>query len=145
MSEQHPAPDGLGERAAALWSGTVDGKVLEAGELVLLEEACRLVDQIDVMQAALEGQGLVVKGSRGQLVASPLIREIRANKLAVSRILRQLMAAAPVEEEGKRLTPSERGRKAAVLRHYGPRAATDARQALATTTVLDEWRRESAS
>lgn len=138
-------PEGLGERAEALWSGTVDGKVLEAGELVLLEEACRLVDQIDVMQAALDGQGLVVKGSRGQLVASPLIREIRANKLAVTRILRQLMAAAPVEEEGKRLTPSERGRKAAVLRHHGPRAASEARQALASTTVLDEWRRESAS
>lgn len=141
----YAVPEGLRERAAALWSGTVDGKELEAGELVLLEEACRLVDQIDVMQAALEGQGLVVTGSRGQQVASPLIREIRANKLAVTRILRQLMAAAPVEEEGRRLTASERARKAAVLRHHGPRAASDARQAMASATVLDMWRRESVS
>lgn len=141
----HQAPEGLGERALALWEGTVEGNRLEAGELVLLEEACRLVDQIDVMQGALEGQGLVVKGSRGQLVASPLIREIRANKLAVSRILRQLMAAAPAAEDDRRLTPSERGRRAAVLRHHGARAASDARQGMASTTVLDEWRREVAS
>lgn len=138
-------PEGLGERAAALWSGTVEGNRLMAGELVLLEEACRLVDQIDIMQAALDGQGLVVKGSRGQLVASPLIREIRANKLAVSRILRQLMAAAPAAEDDSRLTPSERGRRAAIMRHHGPRAVSDDRQGIASTTVLDEWRREAAS
>jgi hypothetical protein len=138
-------PEGLGERSGALWAGTVEGKTLEAGELVLLESACRLVDQIDMMQAALDEQGPVVKGSRGQAVASPLIREIRADRLAVTRILRQLLAAAPVEEEGRRLTPSERGRKAAIVRHHGPRAVSETRQALASTTVLDEWRRGDAS
>lgn len=138
-------PEGLGERAAALWTGTVTGNRLEAGELVLLEEACRLVDQIDVMQAALDEQGPVTKGSRGQLVASPLIREMRSNRLAVSRILRQLMAAAPVAEGDVRLTPSERGRRAAIMRHHGPRAVSDDRQGLASTTVLDEWRREATS
>ncbi|KWT62849.1 hypothetical protein ADL21_06290 [Streptomyces albus subsp. albus] len=124
----HPPPDGLGPRALALWTGTVDGLELEAGELVLLHEACRLVDDIDAMQAALAEQGPVVKGSRGQPAASPLIRELRAHKLAVTRILRTLMAAMPEEEEGERLTASQRGRKAAVSRWHGARANGTVRQ-----------------
>ncbi|WP_030543104.1 hypothetical protein [Streptomyces albus] len=137
----HPAPDGLGPRALELWSGTVAENELEPGELVLLEAACRLVDHVDVMEAALAEQGPVVKGSRGQPAASPLLREIRAHRLAVTRILRQLMAAAPAEEEGERLTPSQRGRRAAVIRHHGPRAAGAGRQGLASTTALEDYRR----
>ena len=133
----HPAPAGLGERALALWVGTVEGLELEPGELVLLESACRLVDQIDAMQAALKEQGPVVKGSRGQVAASPLLREIRAHDLAVTRILRTLMAAMPDEDEGKRLSPSDRGRKAALARWHGGRAYT----APAPPPVLDDYRR----
>jgi hypothetical protein len=135
----HPAPEGLGERALALWSGTVKGLELEAGELVLLESACRLVDQIDAMQAALEEQGPIVKGSRGQPAASPLLREIRAHDLAVTRILRTLMAAMPEEEDGKRLTPTERGRKAALARWHGGRA-----HSAPPPSVLDDYRHGSA-
>ncbi|ALO09995.1 hypothetical protein AQF52_4401 [Streptomyces venezuelae] len=136
----HPAPDGLGERALALWAGTVEDNELEPGELVLLEAACRLVDQVDVMEAAVAEQGPVVKGSRGQPAASPLLREIRAHRLAITRILRQLMAAAPAEEGGERLTASERGRRAAIMRHHGSRAAGADRQGLASTTALDDYR-----
>ncbi len=122
-----PPPEGLGPRALALWTGTVEGVELEAGEVVLLYEACRLVDDIDAMQAALDELGPVVKGSRGQPAASPLIREIRGHKLALQRILRTLLAAMPEEEEGRRLSASDRGRKAAIHRWHGARADSTVR------------------
>ncbi|WUC42286.1 hypothetical protein OG692_10405 [Streptomyces cellulosae] len=127
--DAQPAPEGLLERGLRLWNDTLDGMDADPDELVLLEEACRLVDEIDQMVAALGESGPVVKGSRNQPAANPLIREIRGHRLTLTRVLRQLGAARPGDEEpGERLTPSERGRRAAVARHHGPRAVQPMRQ-----------------
>jgi hypothetical protein len=105
-----------------LWDDTVRELELDPDEAVLLEEACRLADEVDVLTAALDEGGLLVKGSRGQQVANPLIREVRAHRLALARVLRQLGATNPGEEaEGERSTPSQRGRKAAIARWHGAR------------------------
>lgn len=122
-------PEGLLERGLRLWEDTLKDLDGDPDELVLLEEACRLVDEIDLMVAALAEGGTVVKGSRGQPSANPLIREIRGHRLALTRVLRQLGAARPADEQsGERLTASERGRRAAVARHHGPRAVPPMRQ-----------------
>lgn len=123
-----PPPDGLGERGLKLWRDTVEEMELDPDELVLLEEACRLADELDEMGAALAGGKLVSKGSRGQPVANPMIREIRGHRLALARVLRQLGALRPGDEEQERLTPSQRGRKAAIARHHGPRSLAPVRQ-----------------
>lgn len=128
MDAQQP-PEGLRERGLRLWQDTLNGMEADPDELVLLEEACRLADEIDLMVAALGEGGPVVKGSRGQPSANPLIREIRGHRLALTRVLRQLGAARPADEEnGDRLTPSQLGRRAAIARHHGPRAVPPMRQ-----------------
>jgi hypothetical protein len=122
-----PAPDGLGERGLRLWTDTLSELEMDPDELLLLEEAARLADEIDTMGAALDAGELLSKGSRGQPVANPLIREIRGHRLALSRILRQLGATRPGEGEQEHLTPSQRGRKAAMARHHGARALAPVR------------------
>ncbi|MEV5353273.1 hypothetical protein [Streptomyces sp. NPDC052693] len=122
-----PPPVGLGERGLKLWTDTLEDLELDPDELVLLEEACRLADELDEMGAALAGGKLVSKGSRGQPVANPMIREIRGHRLALARVLRQLGATRPGEDEQERLTPSQRGRKAAIARHHGSRSLAPVR------------------
>lgn len=116
------APVGLGERGLKLWRDTLEELELDPDELLLLEEAARLADELDQMGVLLANSSLLSTGSRGQQVANPLIREIRGHRLALSRILRQLGATRPGEDEQERLSPSQRGRKAAIARHHGSRA-----------------------
>lgn len=116
------APDGLGERGLKLWTDTVAELEMDPDELLLLEEACRLADELDEMGVLLANSSMLSTGSRGQQVANPLIREIRGHRLALSRVLRQLGATRPAEDEQERLTPSQRGRKAAMARHHGARS-----------------------
>lgn len=122
------APDGLGERGLKLWTDTVAELEMDPDELVLLEEACRLADELDEMGVLLANSSMLSTGSRGQQVANPLIREIRGHRLALSRVLRQLGATRQGEDEQERLTPSQRGRKAAIARHHGPRGMAPVRQ-----------------
>lgn len=135
-----PAPDGLGERGLRLWHDTLEELELDPDELLLLEEAARLADEIDTMGAALDAGELLSKGSRGQPVANPLIREIRGHRLALSRILRQLGATRPGEESGERSTPSQRGRKAALARWHGDRSAPARTQWSSAPAVMDDYR-----
>ncbi|ANJ07150.1 hypothetical protein [Streptomyces parvulus] len=121
------APDGLGERGLRLWTDTLAELDMDPDELVLLEEACRLADELDEMGTLLAGSSMLSVGSRGQQVANPLIREIRGHRLALSRVLRQLGATRPGEDEEERLTPSQRGRKAAMARHHGARSLAPVR------------------
>ncbi|QKZ22072.1 hypothetical protein [Streptomyces chartreusis] len=122
-----PAPDGLGERGLRLWTDTLADLEMDPDELLLLEEACRLADELDEMGVLLANSAMLSKGSRGQPVANPLIREIRGHRLALSRVLRQLGATRPGEEDQERLTPSQRGRKAAIARHHGARSLAPVR------------------
>lgn len=122
-----PAPEGLGERGLRLWTDTLADLDMDPDELLLLEEACRLADELDEMGALLANSAMLSKGSRGQPVANPLIREIRGHRLALSRVLRQLGATRPGEDDQEHLTPSQRGRKAAMVRHHGARALAPVR------------------
>ncbi|WP_328893839.1 hypothetical protein [Streptomyces sp. NBC_00236] len=135
-----PAPAGLGERGLKLWNDTLEELELDPDELLLLQEAGRLADEIDTMGAALAAGELLSKGSRGQPVANPLIREIRGHRLALSRILRQLGATRPGEESGERSTPSQRGRSAAMARWHGDRAEPDRQRWSSPPSVLDDYR-----
>lgn len=121
------APEGLGERGLRLWTETVEELELDPDELLLLEEAARLADELDDMGRLLACSSLLSTGSRGQQVINPLIPQIRGHRLALARVLRQLGATRPGEDEQERLTPSQRGRKAAMARHHGARALAPVR------------------
>lgn len=85
-----PAPKTLGASGAALWDSIAGKYELRADETAVLEDAARTADLIAVMEAGLEGEPLMVKGSQGQLVIHPLISELRQYRSARAALLRQL-------------------------------------------------------
>ncbi len=63
---------------------------LRVDELRLLEDACRTADVIDALNAALEGQPLMVAGTAGQPRPHPLMVEIRQQRVVLAGMLKQL-------------------------------------------------------
>jgi hypothetical protein len=83
-------PADLGVAGTALWRGVAGKYELRADEIAVLTDACRTSDMITIMEAGLEGQPLLVKGSQGQKVINPLIAELRQYRAARAALLRQL-------------------------------------------------------
>lgn len=103
-------PAGLGTAGARFWRQVAGAYELRPDEGVLLETACRTLDTIAALDAALVGEPLTVRGSAGQLREHPLLSEARQQRLALSRLLRQL--ALPDPEEVAELREAARSRKA---------------------------------
>ena len=77
-------------RGRAFWRDTAAGFYLERGELELLAEVCRTLDEIDALAAAIARDGPTVPGSAGQTRTHPAINEVRQHRLALGRLLAQL-------------------------------------------------------
>lgn len=102
------APKGLGTKAKKVWDDLTDGSFeFRADEIRLLEDACREIDLIERAEAELRDSPLMVKGSQGQLVASPLVQELRQHRVALKTLFAALKL--PDEESGAG-TASEAGR-----------------------------------
>lgn len=111
-----PAPSDLGTRAERLWDALTDGYEFRPDELVVLEDACREMDIIDRLEDELAISPLMVEGSMGQQVASPLVSELRQHRAVVARLLAQLKIP---DESGSGATPlsrSDAARRAANAR-----------------------------
>lgn len=114
-------PANLGEQGSQLWSDVNDDHDLRVDELRILEDACREVDLIERLEEALRGQPLLVKGSMGQVVASPLVQELRQHRALVARLLGALRLTDG-EEAGGELDArarSSQARQAALTRWRG--------------------------
>jgi P27 family predicted phage terminase small subunit len=87
---------------------------LDRRELHLLERAAKIEDRLAELDAAVDENGPVVGGSRGQPVAHPALQEGRQLALAQHRLLRDLELTDP----DKRRDPivSARARRAARAR-----------------------------
>ena len=59
-----------------MWKGVVAGWELGTTEVELLTQACRVLDTIARMEAALADEPMIVSGSTGQPKANPLAKEI---------------------------------------------------------------------
>jgi hypothetical protein len=81
-------PPGLGKRGAAFWRAVQAEWVPDAAESEVLLEACRLLDQLDRLEA--EAQTVTVPGSRGQPRANPALGEIRAGRAQLAQLLASL-------------------------------------------------------
>jgi hypothetical protein len=113
-------PDGLGEHGSAFYLRVLAQWKLRPDELELLAAAARTIDELHRLEQALAESSPVVPGSRGQVRAHPLVREVRDHRLA----LRQLLGASGIgiaeakaggsDELG--LARSDAGRKLAAQR-----------------------------
>lgn len=113
------APAGLNGAGRALWRRVVTEYELRADELRLLEDACRTADVVDQLTADLKGQPSTVKGVGGQLRAHPLLTEVRAQRVALAAMLKQLKLP---DEPGE-----ARATTAAAARSVQARAAAQTR------------------
>ena len=120
MTDNRPKPPrGLQRAGKRVWAAVLDEFVLDARELLVLEQAARQADAVAALEAEVEGSGLVTRGSAGQPRLSQSVVELRQSRLAVSKLLSDL--ALPDEDDTT--AASRRGRKAADARWNGPRAA----------------------
>lgn len=116
-------PKGLGPAGTAFWTNALtrywmDG---EPHKLALLEQACKVLDQIAELDTAMQGQPLTVWGSKHQPVIHPLIAEKRFQQGQFVSLVKALGlpdAEEDDETEAARLR-SERARHAANVRWKG--------------------------
>lgn len=85
-------PTGLDAAGKALWRSISSGYAFRPDELAVLEDACRTKDTIAAMEKAWaeDGRPMTTRGSRAQLVAHPLITEMRQHRAALALLLKQL-------------------------------------------------------
>ena len=84
------APRGLKASGKKLWDATTDKYELREDELVVLKDACGEADLIDRMVKELASADLTVKGAMGQLVAHPLVQELRQHRATLATLLGKL-------------------------------------------------------
>lgn len=68
----------------------VDEFDLEAHELVTLERACAVLDQIEGLELDVKDRGIIVRGVRGSLYPNPSLKELRAAETSFLAIVRAL-------------------------------------------------------
>jgi hypothetical protein len=89
-SRSEPTPKGLDPRGRRLWKQVTSAYKLRLDELILLESACKTLDLIVHLEAAMAGQPLTTKGSMGQEREHPLLSEARMQRVYLNRTLAQL-------------------------------------------------------
>lgn len=112
-------PAGLGSKARAVWTDLTETYEFRADELRVLEDSCREIDLIERLDEELKTADLVVKGSMGQPVSSPLVTEIRQHRATLARLFAALKIPAETDTPAAR---SSAARKAANAR-WGARGA----------------------
>lgn len=128
MTEDRPTPvepADLREPGRAMWAEVTDVFDLGPDELGSLREACRTVDELDDLRTALEGQPMTVPGSTGQLVAHPLLAEVRRHREVLAKLLERLNLPAGDEDAGS-TSAQRRAQRAATQRWRERQAAKKA-------------------
>lgn len=125
-------PESLDEAGENLWRAILsdldDAWQLDSRELHLLERACRVEDEMRLLESVVDAGGAITTGSKGQVVVHPAILEGRQLKLAQLRLLAALELEDPAGVRQRGTPASSRARKAAEARwgrntHRGRRAS----------------------
>ena len=118
-------PGGLGDAGRVLWRDVCARYELDPAELLTLRELCRTADELDRLAAMMADHDPVVKGSRGQPVASPLMGEIRRHRVTFERLARALALPVAGEEVGSVRSPGRAYAARTRWRKQGIRAVRD--------------------
>ena len=100
------APGGLAADGLKLWRSVTSVYELSPAELVMLGRACVTADTLAAADAEITGQGLSVKGSRGQIIPNRLVK-VRCELERILDIqIRSLNLPMPGEDQGRRRSPA---------------------------------------
>lgn len=83
-------PDDMGPRAKTLWRDVVAEFELRPDELEVLASACYAAQRASEIRKELAGMDILLPGSMGQLVANPLLSEVRNHESHVAAMLGKL-------------------------------------------------------
>jgi|SRR5690625_2652926 len=103
-------PEGLSRRGATFWESCHELFEFTDSEEVLLLEACRTLDNLDALDAAVARDGATVEGSTGQVVVHPALTEARGQRV----VLHRLIAALQLPDEDGDVVPTGTSLKASV-------------------------------
>jgi hypothetical protein len=126
MAEQE-SPSNLGDEALKFWAAVTKSYRMRPDELRLLEDACREIDIIEMLEAEKRKTRFraTVKGSMGQQVINPVLQEVRQHRVALASLMKQLklvdLGAGEEGEEGHGGDLETSARKAAIARWGGGR------------------------
>jgi hypothetical protein len=81
------APTGLAPGGRRLWRDVVAAYTLREDERIALSAACRTLDELGRLEAALRSAPTVIPGSKGQDRPNPLFAEVRAHRLTLRQLL----------------------------------------------------------
>ncbi len=110
-----PSPPVLDARGRRLWQQTIAQGPLSPGEVVLLEEACRLADRCDRLDALLRGQGrewisfaAFIEGGEADItvIVDKALTESRQQALALRQVLGDLARARAAGRPAPQTAPS---------------------------------------
>lgn len=83
-------PTHLGAQGRKLWAAIAAKYDLRPDEIRILIDVCREADLIERLEVLLRDSDLMVRGSQGQLVASPLVSELRQHRATLTTMLKAL-------------------------------------------------------
>lgn len=119
MSEDLKAPEGLGERGAALWTDLHAQLDFLPWEETVVVEACRCAD---TLQRLAESDAPLVQTNRhGEMVASAETVEARQQQQTLIRLLASLRLPTEVDEFGALTGGGRPQRRGAARGSYGLR------------------------
>jgi hypothetical protein len=98
-----PYPPDLGDRGKRLWDYITATYELSVMELEQVAEIASMADDLASLRAALRAQGadLLITGSVGQIVVSPLVKESREHRLVFDKLITSLKMPDPRDENGR--------------------------------------------
>jgi hypothetical protein len=80
MVEHIKTPMGLKTHGKRTWEAVTNKYELRTDELDILEDICREIDLINVLEKELKDAPLMLKGSQGQDVVNPMVTELRQHR-----------------------------------------------------------------
>jgi hypothetical protein len=103
-------PANLGTEGKLIWTSITKAHDLGPDAVRILTDACREADIVQRLEDELRDSPLMVTGSQGQLVASPLVSEVRQHRSVLSALLKALRL--PVTADVARMAEQETSEKA---------------------------------
>jgi hypothetical protein len=122
MAAKPKMPARFGSEGKLLWTSITRLHELGPDAVRVLTDACREADIVQRLEDELRDSDLMVRGSQGQLVASPLVSEVRQHRAVLSGLLKAMklpMTTSDAQRADELV--SEQARAAARARWDKPR------------------------
>ena len=126
MAGKPKMPTGLGKAGQALWTRLVSVYDFDPWEVIVVESAARQADDVAALEKVIKDQGVIAKGSAGQMRLAQVVTEVRQGRIAVARLLAELRLPAEDAAEQPMTGRSIRAQRAANARWDRKRRAEGA-------------------